>query len=150
MFYYSLWRQWLWNCQCCNATNLFVSRQKEKHISIPELVKKLTVPPARRTDVDCKLMADALYAFVSSIEAWKDGLLISSNHTNTALSRISNFRLPYAQVLSKRLHSQWPDMLSCRLWTRTKQCFCKVLDPMFFSLSSYARSLSWFYLVLEQ
>ena len=77
-------------------------------------------------------MADALYAFVSSMEAWKDGLLISSNHTNTALSRISNFRLSYAQDLSKRMHSQWPNRLSCGLWTRTKQYFRKVLDPLLF------------------
>ena len=66
---------------------------------MPELVKKLNVPPLRRTNVDCQLMAEALYAFVTSMEEWKEGLPISSNHTNTALSRISNFRLPYAQVL---------------------------------------------------
>ena len=87
--------------QFCNATYLCASRQqkrkekqeqkqeqKREHITIPELVKKLTVLPGKRTDEDCKLMAGALYAFVSSMEAWKDGLLISSNHTNTALSRI--------------------------------------------------------------
>ena len=118
--------------QFCDSTNLYASRQKQQPISIPELVKKLNVPPARRTDVDCKLMADALFNFVSSMEAWKDGLLTSSNHTNTALSRISNFRLPYAQVLSKQMHSQWPDRLNCRLWTRTKQYFRKVLDHLVF------------------
>ena len=75
-------------------------------------------------------MADALFDFVSSMEAWKDGLLISSNHTNTAISRISKFRLPYAQVSSKQMHSQWPDRLGCGLWTRTKQYFRKVLDPL--------------------
>ena len=77
-------------------------------------------------------MADALYAFVTSMEAWKDGLLTSSNHPNAALSRISKFRLQYAQDLLKRMHSQWPDMLSCRLWTRTKQYFREVLDPLLF------------------
>ena len=97
---------------------------------MPELVKKLNVPPLRRTNVDCQLMAEALYAFVTSMEAWKDGLLIYSNHTNTALSRIPNFRVQYAQDLLKRMHSQWPDMLGCGLWTRTKQYFRKVLDPL--------------------
>ena len=73
---------------------------------MPELVKKLHVPPGKRTSADCQLMADALYDFVTSMEAWKDGLLISSNHTNTALSHISNFRLSYAQDWLKRMHSQ--------------------------------------------
>ena len=70
-----------------------------QHITICELVQKLIVPPGKRTYEDCRLMAGSLHAFVSSIEAWKDGLLISLSRTNTALSRISNFRLPYAQVL---------------------------------------------------
>ena len=77
-------------------------------------------------------MAGALHAFVTSIESWKDGLLISLSHTNTALSHISNFRLPYTQVLWKEMHSQWPDRVGYGLWTRIKQYFRKVLDPLLF------------------
>merc|ERR1719201_2472925 len=47
----------------------------KKHISIPELAKKLNVPPLRRTEVDCILCADALFDFVTSMEAWKDGFV---------------------------------------------------------------------------
>ena len=46
--------------------------------TISKLVKKLIVPPGKRTDEDCQLMADALFFFISSIPAFKDGLLISS------------------------------------------------------------------------
>ena len=69
---------------------------KPEHITIPELVKKLIVLPEKRTEDDCKLMADALYVFISSIAAFKEGSLISSHHTNMAsliyeqnISRIS-------------------------------------------------------------
>ena len=47
-------------------------------LKINELVKKLIVTPGKRTDEDCRLMADALFFFISSIPAFKDGLLISS------------------------------------------------------------------------
>ena len=43
---------------------------------MPELVKKLIVPPGKRTEYDCKLMAKALYVFISSIPAFKDGLVL--------------------------------------------------------------------------
>ena len=46
-------------------------------LKINELIKKLIVPPGKRTDENCQSMADALHAFVSSMDAWKDGLLIS-------------------------------------------------------------------------
>lgn len=41
---------------------------------MPELVKKLGVPPEKRTNYDCKLIANALLAFISSIAEFKDGL----------------------------------------------------------------------------
>ena len=48
-----------------------------EHITISELVKKLIVPPGKRTDKDCRLMAHALFFFIASIPGFKDGLLIS-------------------------------------------------------------------------
>ena len=41
---------------------------------MPELVKKLAVPPKKRTNYDTKLIADALYIFISSVAPFKEGL----------------------------------------------------------------------------
>ena len=56
-------------------SNYAVSR-KQGHITIPELVKKLAVPPEKRTNYECGLIADALYVFISSIAPFKEGLCI--------------------------------------------------------------------------
>ena len=48
--------------------------REQSHITIPELVKKLAVPPKKRTNGDRKLIADALYVFISSIAPFKEGL----------------------------------------------------------------------------
>ena len=55
---------------------LFTSRERQEHITISELVKKLIIPPEKRTEYDCKLMAKALYVFISSVAAFKEGLLL--------------------------------------------------------------------------
>ena len=52
-----------------------VSR-KQGHITMPELVKKLVVPPEKRTSDDCELIASALYVFILSIAEFEDGLCI--------------------------------------------------------------------------
>ena len=49
-----------------------------------ELVKKLVVPPEKRTNDDCELIAGALYVFISSMAQFKDGLCILCQ-INTAL-----------------------------------------------------------------
>ena len=86
------------------------------HITMPELVNKLAVPPGKRTEEDCNLMATALYVFVLSIAACKDGLLISSQHANMALlSSLSppppspvflTFDEKYSQDFLERMRSQ--------------------------------------------
>ena len=43
---------------------------------MPELVKKLAVPPEKRTNYDCKLIAGALHVFISSLAEFKEGLCI--------------------------------------------------------------------------
>ena len=48
----------------------------DEHIAIPELVKKLVVPPGKRTEDDCELMAGALHVFISSLPAFNEGLSI--------------------------------------------------------------------------
>ena len=71
---------------------------------MPELVKKLIVPPKKRTAADCKLMASALHVFISSIPGFKDGLLISpASLQQHVLLRISNFRMKHAQDFLKRM-----------------------------------------------
>ena len=54
------------------------------HITMPELVQKLAVPPEKRTNDDCELIAGALYVFITSMAAFKDGLCILPQ-LNTAL-----------------------------------------------------------------
>jgi len=50
---------------------------EQSHITIPELVKKLAVSPEKRTNIDRKLIADALYVFISSIAPFKEGFMKS-------------------------------------------------------------------------
>ena len=103
-----------------------------------ELVKKLTIPPEKRTEYDCKLMAKALYVFISSIAAFKDGLLVCccccylafcaqlyqlDVHIVSPASLIFEYAI---KDFLERMPSQWPDMLRCRLWTTSRQYFRKV------------------------
>ena len=79
-----------------------VSR-KQGHITIPELVKKLAVPPEKRTNYDCELMADALYVFISSIAPFNEGLCfffaakftIHTSLTNSLYAQNLNNRMPW-------------------------------------------------------
>ena len=71
--------------------------EQQQHITIPEVIKKLIVPPGKRTDEDCKLLADALYVFISSIPAFKEGLLIRPRHNNMALCHLQFAPKPNAQ-----------------------------------------------------
>ena len=43
---------------------------------MPELVKKLAVPPEKRANDDCELIAGALHVFISSIAEFGEGLCI--------------------------------------------------------------------------
>merc|ERR1719174_2895117 len=58
-----------------SARGTAMDLKKKGHITICELVKSLIVPPRKRTDEDCRSMAGALHAFVSSMDAWKDGFM---------------------------------------------------------------------------
>lgn len=64
-----------WPNILCRKQQENIPEKKQDHITMPELVKKLIVPPEQRTNADCKLMADALYMFISSIGAFKEGAL---------------------------------------------------------------------------
>ena len=66
--------------------------EKEDHITMSELVKKLAVQPELRVEEDVKLSTDAIYEFIKSVPAFEEGLLISCRPIITALFHVSNFR----------------------------------------------------------
>ena len=59
-----------------SAQSWCVRRKKQEHLTIPEVVQILIVPPAERSDRDCESIAEALFEFISSIPAFKEGALI--------------------------------------------------------------------------
>ena len=75
-------------------SNYAVSR-KQGHITIPELVKKLAVPPEKRTNYDCGLIADALYVFISSIDPFKEGLCVLWRFYTHSFTSSSFVALPF-------------------------------------------------------
>ena len=81
--------------------------REQSHITICELVKKLAVPPEKRTNYDCKLMADALYVFISSIDPFKEGLCVvccqvRNSHRVDKLSLYTEFKQADALAVAKR------------------------------------------------
>ena len=62
------------------------------HITIPELIKELKVPPEKRTESVCKKMAGALYAFIKSIPEFKEGQHDISNFVTVCIQISKSLR----------------------------------------------------------
>ena len=78
-------------------------------------------------------MAKALYVFITSIAAFKEGLLLLlllcfllTTQSTRPVSPVSLIFEHAKKDFLDRMPWQWPGMLSCRLWTTSRQYFCKV------------------------